>query len=174
MKLRFICAVFLLSTLVSGCGGSSGGTESEKNSTGGTTGATENTIVQSKKWREYLKDEIIEFSVSKSDCGYDDGTLELLAKFVNITSRDILAIEADAEVQDLFGEKIMGLSLSSDELLTSGQTVNVGSWGSSCWGLNNYNSDELRLMNMTKVTELTKIIIQVNKIAFKDGEILEF
>lgn len=121
-----------------------------------------------------MKDEIVEFSVSKSDCSYDDGTLELLAKFTNITSRDILAIEASAEVQDLFGEKIMGLNLSSDKLLTSGQTVNVGSWGSSCWGLNNYNSDELRLMNMTDVSELTKIVIQVNKIAFKDGEILEF
>ena len=174
MKLRIAFIVLIMSMLVTGCGSDSENAASKIDSSEAPTSSTNEDISQSKKWGEILKAEITEFSVSKSDCNYDDGSLELLVKLTNISSREILAIDASAEVQDLFGEKIMGLNLSSDKLLPPGQTANVGSWGSSCWGLNNYSSGESRLMDMSSVSELTKIVIEVSKVAFKDGEILEF
>ena len=174
MKLKIVSIVLMMSMMVSGCGGSNEKAESNSNPSDSPTTSTEDNATQLKKWSKFLKEEIVEFSVSKSDCSYDDGSLELLVKLTNITSREILAIDGSAEVQDVFGEKIMRLNLSSDKSLAAGQTVNVGSWGSSCWGLNNYSSDEARLMEMDNVSESTKVVIEVSKIAFKDGEILEF
>ena len=174
MKIQVSLFVLIISMLITGCGSDGENSVSKIDSTESPTSSTNEDIRQNKKWGEILKAEIIEFSVSKANCSYDDGTLELLVKLTNISSKEILAIDASAEIQDLFGEKIMGLNLDSDKLLPPGQIANVGSWGSSCWGLNNYNSDETRLMEMINVSELTKIVIEVSKIAFRDGEILEF
>ena len=168
MKLKVASIAVLISMLVSGCGGSSN--DAASNSTGAATSTTNSDI----KWSEILKAEISEFSVSKSDCSYDDGSLELLVKLTNISTSEILAIDASGEVQDLFGETLMVLNISSDKQLSPGKTVKVGTWGSSCFGLNEYDSDQVRLMEMSNVSELTKVVINVSKIALKDGEVLEF
>ena len=174
MKLRVASVVLIMSMLITGCGNSGEDASSKIDPNDASTSSTGDDVGQSQKWGEILKAEITEFSVSTSDCSYDDGSLELLVKLTNVSSREILAIDASAEVQDLFGEKIMGLNLSSDDSLPPGQTANVGSWGSSCFGLNNYSSNELRLMEMSNVSEQTKVVIEVSKVAFKDGEVIEF
>jgi len=174
VKYKFASVVLTVSLLVSGCGSTVKDSASKMDPTDAPTSVTNGEVSQSVKWGEVLREELVEFSVSKSDCSYDDGSLELLAKFTNIYSKEILAIKASAEIQDLFGENLMVLTLDSDQSLAPGKTVNVGSWGSSCFGLNNYDSDQLRLMEMINVSELTKVVIQVSMVAFKDGEILAF
>jgi hypothetical protein len=170
MKLKFASIAIAISMLVTGCGSSSEDAASKTDP----TSSSNSDVSPSVKWSEILKAEISEFSVSKTDCSYDDGSLELLVKLTNISSSEILAIDASGEVQDLFGDTLMVLNISSDKQLSPGKTVNVGTWGSSCFGLNNYDSDQLRLMEMSNVSELTKVVINVSKIALKDGEVLEF
>lgn len=125
-------------------------------------------------WESSLRVELVEFSVSKADCSYSDGSLEMRATITNISGRDIVAIDAAAIVNDVFGEQIKGLNISSDKRLLAGESVNVGSWGSSCYDLNQFSSDDNRLLDMEDLEVSTSVEFQIQKIAFADGEIAEY
>lgn len=125
-------------------------------------------------WEESLKIELVEFSVSKAECSYSDGSLELRATVTNISGKDIVAIDAAAIINDVFDEQIKGLSISSDEKLVAGDSVNVGSWGNSCYDLNQFSSDDNRLLDMKDLDSSAKVEFQVRKIAFSDGEVVEY
>lgn len=125
-------------------------------------------------WEESLRIELVEFSVSKAECSYSDGSLELRATVTNISGRDIVAIDAAALINDVFDEQIKGLNISSDKKLLAGDSVNVGSWGNSCYDLNQFSSDDNRLLDMEDLGSSTKVQFQVRKIAFSDGEVIEY
>lgn len=125
-------------------------------------------------WESSLLVDLVEFSVSKADCSYSDGSLEMRATITNISGRDIVAIDAAALINDVFGEQIKGLDISSDKRLLAGESVNVGSWGSSCYDLNQFSSDDNRLLDMEDLEVSTSVEFQVRKIAFSDGEIAEY
>jgi hypothetical protein len=125
-------------------------------------------------WDSSLEVQLVEFSVSKAKCSYSDGSLEMRATVANISGRDIIAIDVAALINDVFGEEIMGMDLSSDKKLAAGESVNVGSWGNSCFSLNQFSSDHNRLLDMDDLDASTDVEFQVRKIAFSDGEIVEY
>ena len=132
-------------------------------------------VIEAPEWEDFLDGNLVELSVSKAECGFaTDGSLDLLVTFKNTTDRKMLAISADVEVMDLFGERLIGVNISSDDSILAGASVNVGSWGSNCYSLNEYKSEDLRLLAMEDVSKTTEVVINVSKIAFEDGEVLEF
>lgn len=130
--------------------------------------------VAEETWTDFLSHELIEFSVSNVDCSYSDGSMEMLVTFKNISDREMIAIEASATVNDVFDEQMTGVNISSDKSLAAGDSVNVGSWGSSCFPLSDISGDDRRLLEMDNLEKKTKVKISVTKIAFDDGEIVEF
>ncbi len=138
-----------------------------------TTESTEPEVVDP-KWEDFLEANLVEFSVSKAECSYSDGSLELRVTLTNLSDRNIVAIDAVALINDIFDEEIKGLNISSDESLAAGDSVNVGSWGSSCYDLNQFSSEDNRLLDMEDLDKTTDVVIEVRKIAFEDGEVLEF
>ena len=131
-------------------------------------------VIDEAIWEDFLSYKLVEFSVSNSECSYSDGSLTMRVTFTNKSERDILAIEASAAIEDIFGESLKGLNISSDESLGSGDSINVGSWGSTCYDLNDFSSDDKRLLDMEDLEKTTDVVIGVTKIAFADGEVLEF
>jgi hypothetical protein len=123
-------------------------------------------------WEDFLKYDIVQYSVSNAECDYSEGSLEFILDFTNISKKKIIAISASANILDVFGEEIKGLNISTDEAVAPGSVVKVGSMGNSCWELNQYDSDDMRLKEMDLKT--TKVEIEVTKIAYSDGEIVEF
>lgn len=132
------------------------------------------TETTSSDWTNFVTAEVVEFSVSNSSCSYSDGSLELLVVLTNVSDKKILAVDASATVNDIFGEEIKGLNLSEDKSFGPGKKLKVGSWGNSCWSLSDYSSGERRLMEMEDLETKTDLVIEVEKIAFEGGEILEF
>lgn len=161
-----IALALLLSTALSGCSGSS-------IETSGTTSSGESqTEALKDEWTNYLSQQTIEFSVSNAECSYTNGTLEVLVKFTNISDRTIAAIDANGTINNVFGEEQMAVNLSVSKKVAAGKSVNAGSWGSSCYSLNPYIAGEAGLLEMDP--ENIKLVVEVTKIAFSDGEIIEF
>lgn len=152
--------------MLSGCSSSNIGT-----STADGSGTIQTQPVKD-EWTNYVSEQTIEFSVSEAECSYSRGTLEVLVKFKNISNRTIAAIEAYGSVNDVFGERQMGVKLSVAKKIAPGKSVNAGSWGSSCYSLNPYIAKEAGLIDMDP--ENRKLVVEVTKIAFTDGEIVEF
>ncbi len=169
MKKKFFTAMSLAAILLlSGCATTGGATKSTPSEASQTPIAE----VQKDDWTNYLTSTIVEFSVSKAECSYSKGSLEALIKFKNISDKTIVAIEASGTVNNVFGEKQMGIDLSESKKVAPGKTVNAGSWGSSCWSLNQFISEQIGLLDMDP--ETIKLVVEVSKIAFDNGEILEF
>ena len=125
-------------------------------------------------WTNYVTAELVEFSVSKAECSYSDGTLELLVTLTNVSEKTIIAVDAAATVNDVFGEEINAYNISGDKSFGPGEKLNVGSWGSSCYDLNQYSSEDNRLLDMEDLDATTDVVIKIRKIAFEGGEVLEF
>ena len=159
------CSIMLLAAL-SGCSNASSGVPA-------TDGANSSETQPSKdEWTNYLSQQVAEFSVSKAECSYTKGTLEVQVKFTNISDRPIAAIDAGGTVNDVFGEKQMAVDLSVAKKVAPGKSVNAGSWGSSCYSLNPYIAEQAGLLDMDP--ENINLVVEVTKIAFVDGEIIEF
>lgn len=167
MKKASIIALALLATLtLAGCSNASTGVPA-------TDGADQTESQPSKdEWTNYLSQQVAEFSVSNAECSYTKGTLEVQVKFTNISDRPIAAIDANGTVNDVFGEKQMGVDLSVAKKVSPGKSVNAGSWGSSCYSLNPYIAEQAGLLDMDP--ENINLVVEVTKIAFTDGEIIEF
>lgn len=132
------------------------------------------TETTSSDWTKYVTADLVEFSVSNSKCSYSDGSLELLVVLTNVSDKKILAIDASATVNDIFGEQINGYNISEDKSFGPGKQLNVGSWGDSCFELSDYSSEDRRLLEMEDLEATTDVVIKIQKIAFEGGEILEF
>jgi ABC-type glycerol-3-phosphate transport system substrate-binding protein len=166
-KLIAISASMMLVAALAGC---SNGTNSQSASDG-SAGSSQTS--QKDEWTNYVTSTTSEFSVSKTaECSYSKGSLEVLVKFKNISDRPIAAIDAVGAVNDVFGTKKMGVNLSVSKKIAVGASANAGSWGSSCYSINEYNADEASLLE-TDPSNI-KLVVSVSKIAFVDGEIIEF
>ncbi len=165
-KISSLTAAVLLLLTLAGCSNAGVGQSA--------TGDTQVTDPAPSKdeWSNYLSYEVSEFSVSKAECSYSDGSLEVLVKFKNISERPIAAVDAAGTVNDVFGEKKIGVNLSVAKKIAPGASANAGSWGSSCYSLNSYSADESSLLEADP--ETLKLVVEVSKIAFVDGEIIEF
>ena len=125
-------------------------------------------------WTNYVTAELVEFSVSNAECSYSDGTLELLVTLTNVSDKKIIAVDASATVNDVFGEEINGYNISGDKSFGPGKKLKVGSWGNSCYDLNQFSSEDNRLLDMEDLDSTTDVVIKISKIAFEGGEVLEF
>lgn len=125
-------------------------------------------------WTDYVTAELVEFSVSNAECGFRDGTMEVLVTFTNVSEKKIIAVDAFANIYDIFGEEMNSVDLFGDKSFGPGKTLKVGSWGNGCYGLNDYSSEDQRLLDMEDLAATTDIVITVSKIAFEGGEVLEF
>jgi hypothetical protein len=125
-------------------------------------------------WTKFVTADLEEFSVSNNSCSYSDGSLEILVVLTNVSGKKILAVDASATVNDIFGEEIIVFDISEDKSFGPGKKLKVGSWGNSCYSLSDYSSEERRLMEMEDLEATTDLVIKVEKIAFEGGEILEF
>ena len=125
-------------------------------------------------WTNYVTAELVEFSVSNAECSYSDGSLELLVTFTNVSDKKVIAVEALALVNDVFGEEINRYTISGDKSFGPGKEFKAGSWGNSCYEMNEYSSEDNRLLDMEDLDSTTDVVIKVSKIAFEGGEILEF
>lgn len=158
---RTALTLSLLLVLV-GCGSSAGPV--------GSNGGNKETMAP--VWQDILKYDIAQYSVSNAECDYSSGALEFILNFTNLTDKKIIAISASAKIMDVFDEEIKGLNISTDEALGPKETIKVGSTGNSCWSLNKYDSDDMRLKEMDLKT--TRVVIEVSKIAYANGEVVEF
>jgi hypothetical protein len=159
---RVAIAMSLLLVLV-GCGGGA----SSESSNDGTSQSN-----SAPAWQDHLKYRVSQYTVTNASCSYSDGTLEMIVDFTNLSDKKIIAVSASAKINDVFDEQIMSLNMSTDEAIAPGATIKAGSTGSSCWSLSDYDADEQRLMEMDLKT--TRVVVSVSKIAFADGEVLEF
>ena len=132
------------------------------------------TETTSSDWTKYVTADLVEFSVSRSKCSYSDGSVELLVVLTNVSDKKILAVDASATVNDIFGEQINGYNISEDKSFGPGEELKVGSWGSTCYSLRDSSSDDRRLLAMEDLNATTDVVIKIQKIAFEGGEILEF
>jgi hypothetical protein len=124
-------------------------------------------------WEQYLSSNVVEYSVSTKECDYSDGSLEIQVEFKNLTDKNIIAFEASATIFDIFSEEIGGYNISSDKGVGPQESITTGSAGNTCYEINSY-SDSKRLLEMEDINKTSKLVIQVTKIAFEDGEIKEF
>ena len=150
-------------------------TPSEEPSSQSESEASEpSTETTSSDWTKFVTADLEEFSVSNNSCSYSDGSLEILVVLTNVSGKKILAVDASATVNDIFGEEIIVFDISEDKSFGPGKKLKVGSWGNSCYSLSDYSSEERRLMEMEDLEATTDLVIKVEKIAFEGGEILEF
>ncbi len=124
-------------------------------------------------WEQYLSSNVVEYSVSTKKCDYSDGSLEIQVEFENLTDKKIIAFVASATIFDIFSEEIGGYNISSDKGVGPLEAITTGSTGNRCYEINSY-SDSKRLLEMEDINKTSKLVIQVSKIAFEDGEIKEF
>jgi hypothetical protein len=124
-------------------------------------------------WEQYLSSNVVEYSVSTKECDYSDGSLEIQVEFKNLTDKNIIAFEASATIFDIFSVEIGGYNISSDKGVGPQEAITTGSAGNTCYEINSY-SDSKRLLEMEDINKTSKLVIQVTKIAFEDGEIKEF
>jgi hypothetical protein len=186
LKFRNAIAGVALIALLAGCTTTTGTTSSDSDQSGSSatsTGSDESSgsessddseSVTSIDWTDYVTAELVEFSVSNAECSYSDGSLELLVTLTNVSDKKIIAVDASATVNDVFGEEINRYSISGDKSFGPGKQLNVGSWGNSCYDLNKYSSEDQRLLDMEDLDTTTDVVIKVSKIAFEGGEVLEF
>lgn len=125
-------------------------------------------------WTEYVSFSLVEFSVSNAECSYSDGSVEIRATMTNNSDKAIVAFEAFASINDVFGERINGYNISTDETVPPGETAQLGSWGNSCYSLNRFSSDDQRLLEIDDLEAKTEVELVASRLAFEDGEVVEF
>lgn len=125
---------------------------------------------------EFVRISLVNFSVSNEECSYGDGSLFIQAKLTNLTDRSILAAEVSATVTDVFGESIgRGYNISTDETIGPRAEANLGTWANTCFRLSDASGDDRRLLEIGSELETkTDLVIDVTRIAFDDGEVVEF
>ena len=125
---------------------------------------------------DFVRVSLVEYAVSNEKCSYRDGSLKLRATLTNLTDKTIIAAEVSARINDVFGEEIgRGFDISSDETVGPGSEVNLGTWGNSCFSLSANIGDQKRLLDFQgDLNTKTTLVISVTRIAFDDGEIVEF
>lgn len=186
LKIKHCIAGVALIALLAGCTASPGTTSSDSDQSGSSAtsnGSEESAGSESSDasedatatdWTNYVTAELVEFSVSNAECSYSDGSLELLVTLTNVSDKKIIAVDASAIVNDVFGEEINGYNISGDKSFGPGKQLKVGSWGNSCYDLNQFSSEDQRLLDMEDLETTTDVVIKVSKIAFEGGEVLEF
>lgn len=165
-KVSTLSAAVLVILALAGCSNAGVGQSATGDS------QSSNTVPVKDEWTNYLTNVVSEFSVSKAECSYTDGSLEVQVKFTNISDKAIAAVDATGTINDVFGEKKMAVDLSVAKKMAVGASANAGSWGRSCFSLNPYIADQANLLDMDP--ETIKLVVEVSKIAFVDGQIIEF
>lgn len=128
-----------------------------------------------KSTEDFVRITLVEFSVSNQKCSFGDGSLEIRAVLTNVTDKAILAAEVDADILDVFGESIgRGFNISTDETIAPGADANLGTWGNSCFRLSNRGDDRRLLEMKDELDTKANLVISVTRIAFDDGEVVQF
>lgn len=123
----------------------------------------------------FLSWRISKYEVDKNrECDYSTGYLNLQITIKNTSDKEIAAIEASADINDVFEKNLMSLNIPMDKSLAPGDSTVIGSVGGACWGMNPYIADEQRLRDMEDVHKTTRVDFNVSKIAFSDGLVKEF
>lgn len=133
------------------------------------------TTIPKQGWESVIGWRIVDYKViRKDDCNYSAGYMKLTIEVTNNSGKRIVSMGSEAAISDLFGERLLTLDLPSDDPIGVGETALVGSTGGSCFPLNQFIDEEVRLMSMTDPMTTSKVVFSVQRIAFANGEIALF
>ena len=127
----------------------------------------------------FVQIESQEYSINNRPCGDDggvgsDATLEIVVQLRNVSGQEIKAVKASAIILDSFGEEIWTFGLDEDRRVKDGDTFRVGSYGGFCWELNEWDEVDRRLLDMDDLYSQSSLEVVISKIAFMNGDVVEF
>ena len=104
------------------------------------------------------------------DCGNIYDSLYLTFTLKNISGKAIDAIELKAEISDEFGDPLKTVNLKSSQTLAPGKQLVVGSTGTKCYKLNNYDNGDNTILNWSRGDE-GNLTLSLLRVKFVDGTI---
>jgi hypothetical protein len=107
------------------------------------------------------------------DCANIYDSLYLAFTLKNISGKSIDAIELEAEILDEFGDSLKKVNLESGKTFSAGKQMVVGSTGTKCFKLNNYDAGDNTILNWSSGDQ-GQLTLSLNRVKFKDGTIENF
>jgi len=127
-----------------------------------------------------LADSYIRWAVStyvidgNRECAYSDGFVDVEIDVTNLSQGAIVAGEGFVAIEDLLGNELLLLNIPIDVKIPSGGTATVGSTGDTCFSLNQFISDQVRLKEMPDPYSSTRVRFELVKLALESGEVISF
>jgi len=104
------------------------------------------------------------------DCANIYDSLYLSFTLTNISGKSIDAIELEAVISDEFDDSLKTVSMQSSKTFAKGKKLVVGSTGTKCFKLNNYDDGDNTILNWSSGDQ-GNLTLNLNRVKFVDGTV---
>lgn len=121
------------------------------------------------------------FSVTREKLSWDHAgtcadiydSLYIIFSIKNISDKTVDAVDMSAEISDEFGDSLKTVNMQSSATISPNKSIRVGSTGSHCYKLNNYESGDNVILNWSAGDQGT-LTLNLDRIKFDDGSIEDY